>query len=171
MFLGAAVKYGSKNEERARQAYVAAQQTNHPGLTCHPIGFVVNECQPFLGASPDGLVQDPNSIPQNGLLEIKCPFVARSGMTAKEYTEHKSSCLSPTFLLKPSHEYFYQIQVAMHVCQLSWCDFCVWAPGFLVINRVNRDDVFLTEVLQKLNTFYFSHLLPALSAESAAFTS
>ena len=62
MFLGAAVKYGSKNEERARQAYVAAQQTN-------PIGFVVNECQPFLGASPDGLVQDPSSIPQNGLLE------------------------------------------------------------------------------------------------------
>ena len=106
MFLGAAVKYGSKNEERARQAYVAAQQTNPPSLTCHPIGFVGYECQPFLGASPDGLVQDPNSIPQNGLLEIQCPFVARSGMTAKEYTEHKSSCLSPTFLLKPSHEYF-----------------------------------------------------------------
>ena len=107
MFLGAAVNCGSKNEERARQAYVAAQQTNHPGLTSHPIGFVVNECQLFLGASPDGLVQDPNSIPQNGLLEIKCPFVARSGMTAKEYTEHKSSSLSPTFLLKPFHEYFF----------------------------------------------------------------
>ena len=57
----------------------------------------------------------------------------------------------------------------MHVCQRLWCDFCVWSPQFLVIIRIFRDDAFLAGVLPKLRDFYFSHLLPALSAESLLF--
>ena len=42
----------------------------------------------------------------------------------------------------------------------------MWAPQFVVVIRVRRDDAFLSGVLPKLEQFYFTHLLPALSAEA-----
>ena len=94
-------------------------------------------------------------------MSIRCP--KRIG--AQEYAAVKSSCLSQSLRLKTSHQYFYQIQVAMHVCQRQLCDFFVSSPDFIVLNRVFRDDYLFYDVLAKLLSF-FPHLLPALSAES-----
>ena len=165
-YRGSAMKYGCKNEANARSSYVQAMQREHPGLKTQEVGLMVDPSQSWLGASPDGLVHDPCGCPKDGLLEIKCPYVGRNGMNAQEYAAHKSSCLTPSLQLKQSHAYFYQVQVAMAVSQWHWCDFVVWAPQFVVVIRVRRDDAFLSGVLPKLEQFYFAHLLPALSAEA-----
>ena len=118
------------NKGKAREAYLALQQSAHAGLTCGQVGFIVNASESWLGASPDGLVDDPSCNQPDGLLEINnyCPYVARNGMSVQEYADVKSSCPSQSLQLKTSHKYFYQIQVAMHVCQRQWFDF--WC-GFL----------------------------------------
>ena len=162
-FSTAAVRYGLAKEATVCRVYVEGQ---HPGLKCHEIGFIVNYKQPWLSASPDGFVDDPPTSPWFGLLEIKCPFVAHDGLSLDDYVRCKSSSLSSSFQLKPTHQDFYQVQVAMHVCQITWCDFCVWSPYFCVVERVPRDDSFLSPVLSKLEAFYFSHLLPVLVSES-----
>ena len=86
-------------------------------------------------------------------------------MSAPENTAVKLSCLSQSLRLNTSHQYFYQIQVAMHVCQRQWCEFLVWSPEFMVLNHAFCDDNFMCGVLAKLRSF-FSYLLPVLSAES-----
>ena len=81
-----AMQYGRAKEDAARLAYVVHQQsTGHPGLRCSSVGFVVDAEEPWLGASPDGVAQDSVSTPERGLLEIKCPYVARKGISAVEY--------------------------------------------------------------------------------------
>ena len=88
-------------------------------------------------------------------------------MGPQQYAAQKLSCLSAHSLqLKGNPSVLYQVQVAMFVCQLAWCDFCVWSPEFSVVQCIVRDDTFLAKVLPKLHSFYFSHLLPALSAEA-----
>ena len=53
----------------------------HSGLYCCIFGFVISEKHPFLGASPDGVVDYP-SVPNHfGLAEIKCSFSFRDKTT------------------------------------------------------------------------------------------
>ena len=70
-------------------------------------------------------------------------------MTASENAATKSSCLTSELKLKKSHQYFFQAQAAMFLCEVQWGDFCVWAPGFMVVDRVLRDDDHLSVVLPK----------------------
>ena len=146
-FPAKAMAYGVKNESKARAAYVQERRKSDATVQCGEAGFCIAAKSPWLGASPDGIVTEKDG---TGLLEIKCPYVARNAVNAADYTSSKSSCLSKTLLLKSSYAYYYQVQVAMHACEKEWCDFCVWAPKFLVIHRVKRDDTFLKEVVPKL---------------------
>ena len=70
-----ATQYGTEKEVITQQEYVMHQKRmGHPGLTVDTAGLFVNPENPWLAASPDGLVHDPitASHPQ-GLVEIKNP--------------------------------------------------------------------------------------------------
>ena len=59
-------------EEEARKQYITHQQQHgHQGLVTELTGLWISSANPWLAASPDGLVHDPNSQPTTGLLEIK----------------------------------------------------------------------------------------------------
>lgn len=69
-------------------------------------GLFVGVDLPYLGATPDCLVGD------DGLLEVKCPFVAnRDGMTPQDAADLKDFCLKSALgtSLKLNHDYYYQI--------------------------------------------------------------
>ena len=68
----AAMKYGRENEKIAMKEL--AQKLNKE---IKPCGLFIDIENPFLGASPDGLIED------NGLVEIKCPMSAEN-LTAEE---------------------------------------------------------------------------------------
>ena len=84
----------------------------------------------FYGASPDGLVLDHSSKLQYDTLDIKCTFNAY--MMSKSVAEARRL---PGFCcalgddgpihLRPNHDYNYQVQSQMAICQVSWCDFFV----------------------------------------------
>lgn len=67
-----ATRYGTEMEETAKQEYEAFQQQHgHLGLTVEKCGLCVSLNDPWLAASPDGLVNDPCAPHPQGLIEKK----------------------------------------------------------------------------------------------------
>lgn len=53
----------------------------------------------------------------------------------------------------------------MEVCGVNYCDFIIWRASELVIIRINRDEAFLTDAIDKATTFFKYGVLPELIAK------
>lgn len=114
----AATQYGKQREEISRQNYIQYQHTHgHPNLHTQPAGIVVSQQSPWLGASPDDRVSDPDSATVNGLAEYKNPDAARECTISEACEKVSSFCLeryttedTVSYNLKKRHNYFYQVQ-------------------------------------------------------------
>lgn len=67
-----AIKWGVEHEQEAREAYAHIMAVKHATFKMNPAGLQVCTKQPFLAATPDGVVSC--SCCSEGLIEIKCPF-------------------------------------------------------------------------------------------------
>lgn len=67
-----AMKWGIKNENVARTAYVELMKCSHESFEVSDAGLFINPIAPHLGASPDGMVSCNCCGP--GSLEIKRPY-------------------------------------------------------------------------------------------------
>ncbi|XP_049524241.1 uncharacterized protein LOC119454233 [Dermacentor silvarum] len=154
----AAMIYGIKLEPAGRAWFAY-----HENVIVHELGFVLKDSQPWLGCSPDGVIECPHS--ETELLEIKCPYSKRSGQ--EKFLEGKSLAYLTTSggacHLKTSHEYYTQVQVALYTLGLKVCKFLVYTPKEQLLVVVNRCDEFLSEAIPKLEEFYFHHMLPKLA--------
>ena len=165
-----ATRYGSRMEQRARDEYTTYQRENgKSGLCVTNCGLFVSLQNPWLAATPDGIVQDlsehPNSI---GLLEIKNPYSKKSMTISEACSSGSSFCLQQekeetAFKLKRKHEYFYQIQCQLYCVNKDWCDFVVRTEKDLHVERVYQDREWWSEQLPKLKLFYYDALLPELA--------
>lgn len=75
------------------------------------------------------------------------------------------SCLSYTGRkpqLLENHAYYYQIQTQMTVCHVDFCDFVVWGPNVLHIERVRRNDQFCRNIFSSARQFFRNVILPEL---------
>ena len=163
-----ATRYGTLMEDVARQEYVNKQHENgHPGLKTRESGLVISMDNPWLAASPDGKVEDPNSPNPQGLMEIKNPYSARM-LTIREACENKSFFLEKVnqdmYSLKRKHNYFFQIQCQMYCCNVDWCDFIVRTEKDIHIERITRMKSWWEEQIPMLRKFYFDALLPELAS-------
>ena len=99
----AATRYGTKNENKAREEYKKEMLKYHHNFELKPTGLHVNE---NLGASPDGLIYcDCHGY---GILEIKCPHKYKDCFEKCE--SNKNFPLELNDLIKINHEYYYQVQ-------------------------------------------------------------
>ena len=75
-----ATQYGTAMEETVKREYLIYQlHHGHPSLTVNSSGLSIALDDPWLAASPNGLVNDPRDISHPlGLVEIKNPHSARS---------------------------------------------------------------------------------------------
>ena len=164
--------WGRDNEPIARKAYICYMQRNGHNISTQASGFVVCLDNPWLGCSPDDIVTDPTASASQtkGLAEYKCPYSLRD-KTIDEHLTSKGAaqfCLSResdgTLRLKKTHAYFYQVQGQLAVMNLPWCDFVLWTPKELHVERIQADPAFWREVLPKLEKFYDTALLPELAS-------
>jgi hypothetical protein len=105
-----AMKHGKTMEPHAKAAYKKAMSHNHKRFIASDCGFVVDRKHPFLGASPDLLVEC--SCKRNcgkGLCEIKCPESISHEIPSHKNYVHLVFENDITTLSKKS-PYYYQIQ-------------------------------------------------------------
>ena len=99
------------------------------------------------------------------MIEIKCPFSCKD-RSFLEAIGDKNFCLESSedgnYTLKRQHAYFYQVQLQMKLCDVEFCDFVIWRSDELVVNRIERDDTFLLEAIDKATNFYKYGILPEL---------
>jgi len=76
-----AIRWGIQNESTAREKYASLMSSEHGNFTCDRTGLWINPLYPHLEVSPDGVTSC--SCHGDGLLEIKCPYSARSTAVLK----------------------------------------------------------------------------------------
>lgn len=129
-------------------------------VECH--GTVVSRIEPWLSASPDGILTESQQ-----LLEIKCPVPSEKWDTLESlfrqkydvaYSGDGNLFLSPT----GSRGYYTQVQLTLYCTNLQRCLFVVWTQAEMERVIVERDNNTIDELIQRLRHFYFTAMLPRI---------
>ena len=163
------IRWGQDNEAAAHTAYIAYQhRSGKQELKVTDSGLVLMK-NGYLGCSPDGIVWDPAACDgqQKGLLELKCPYSVKDSEVVSACGQVKNfPChLLPngTLELKKEHPYYFQIQGGMALTDTSWCDFVMWSPQWISLQRIPFDhELWEGLMLPKLSDFYQDWMLPQL---------
>lgn len=126
-----ATEYGTLHEPLAIMEYLG-KTANH----VEECGFFVHHEYEWLGASPDGLIDD------DGMIEVKCPF----GLRIKKDPDFK--------LLAEQPHYFAQVQIEMACADRQWCDFYQWAKHGDALERIEFSQEWFDDNLPALMAFY-----------------
>jgi len=163
-FFSEACVYGCKHEDDARSIYTEIMNANHGSFTLKASGLLLDPLNPFVGASPDGIIMC-SCCDGCGVLEIKCPYSCR-GKTLEERAEENSFFLEEddhgNLHLKKNHPYYSQVLLQMKLYRASYCDFIVWRQDEVFIQRISFDVTFITEALSKIPPFIKLCILPEL---------
>lgn len=149
-FRSKATDHGKKFEREAKRTF----ETDH-GVKVEESGIWIHPDHPFLGCSPDGLINNDE------LLEIKCPYSAKDcgiSVDTVKYMIEEEGCLK----LDRQHEYYYQVQGQLMCTGRSACYFLVWSPKNSVVEKIERDNIFITAMVEKLCNFFNSFFKPQL---------
>ena len=161
-----ATQWGHEQEPETQRIYLLQKRSVSPDISICKSGFVIHPVHHWLGASPDGLVNDPTSADPEGVVEYKNPYSIRMLALQDAASKGKDFCLvqkEGSFQLKRSHLYFYQIQGTMFCTGRKWCDFVLRTEVDLHIERINFDSDFWSAAMHRLRSFYFSAVLPELA--------
>ncbi len=120
-------KYGRHQEPLAKKKYEEVT-----GNSVQEAGLLVKKNQPWLCASPDGIVEKEGEVL---LLEVKCPSSCRGKKISVPYVEENQ--------LKKVHPYFSQVQLQMYCAEVEKCDFFVFSSADYVLITVHKDTNYL----------------------------
>lgn len=152
------LKYGRAKEDEVFVSHSQYVSCHHKNGTVSKVGMFIDRQRPWLSATADGILTcDCHG---RRLIEIKCPYTTRH-MTADERVADQSSYIYDN-QLKYGHKYFVQVQLQMHVYDISSCDFIVKSFDRNTVIVVHRDDSFIDSVLPTLQLFWENHVIPEL---------
>lgn len=126
----------------------------------HDCGLIVHPDAPWLGAVPDGLVYDASEAERFGLVSFK--YLNLSSFVECSLLDFQFK----GWQLKTASSSYWQIQAEMMIAGLSWCDLLLLSREDLLVQRIYRDSSFIDFMKSKLDDFFFSHYLPALSLDT-----
>ena len=164
--LPAPIAWGWQNESVACRKYQEYMiKHGHKGLTTHPCGFIIHQTKGWLGASPDAQVIDP-SCNLVGIAEFKCPYTKRdqSPYDACADTDFYGELVDGQFQLKRQHYYWHQVQLQLYVSSdmYNFCDFCVYTPVDVAVERIYRSKEWETKCAPELEDYFDKHMLPEI---------
>ena len=127
-------------------------------------GLFINTEHPFLGATPDALIECECCGP--GVVEVKCPLCAEKSSIDEATENIRNFCLKKSsddsFQLKHDHAYYYQCQLQMYVTQCGYCDFVVWTFDTLHVEQITPDKTLIESALPATQKFFKHCILPEL---------
>lgn len=159
-------QFGIKHEDEARQTF-----SNFLNLEVVEVGLVVSAANPWLAASPDGIILD-NGKPDR-LLEIK-NLKDGEKKTVREaiFDGSFKSCLkiidNQVVGVNPRHKYYGQLQLGMFILNLDEAVFLVYAPfdkSMLTI-AVKYDGKFVAKMLKAVKKVYFEKMIHYICDQS-----
>ncbi|XP_069117170.1 uncharacterized protein [Argopecten irradians] len=129
-------------------------------LSVKKAGLFVNSSFPYLGASPDGIIDD------NTILEVKCPYTGRSSSIVPGkmfpflmYDDKNQMCLNM------KSKYYDQIQGQMLLSKTKYCYFVVYTFVDLFVQKIVFDAEYSEfSLLPKLELFYRKHFRPYIAS-------
>ena len=65
--------------------------------------------------------------------------------------------------LKWAHDFFHKVQGTMVITTRSWCNFVVWTPTGISVERIPFDSRLWAKTKPKLLSFYNKAVLPVLT--------
>lgn len=151
------MKYGRLHE---RDALIYLKE--HMNLKIQSCGLFINPELPYLGATPDGLID------KDGLIEIKCPsscseMTPEECIKAKKFTFFVYNSDFDTIEMNKKHKYYYQIQGQMRISNREFCIFVLWTPLGVYTHKILFDANFWDKCMKfKLRQFYYECLLPEI---------
>ena len=166
--------WGKQAEPLALVHYKNQKESEGYEVTGKDLGLVVNPRFPYLGASPDWFVSlKKGSTVEHGLVEIKSlsKYASLTPKEAAKLPDTFFSFLNGKLTVDTTHAYYYQAQGQLSIAELQWCDFVVWTPSGMEIQRIHRDTDFWNDILPSLSRFYFEQMLPFLVTEKAKLVS
>ena len=163
-FTSAACQYGCNHEDLARQMYTQKFAAKHEEFLVVQCGLILDPKFPFLGASPDGLVNCKCC--KSGVLEIKCPFSCKQKSFVELANDNPSFCLDDdngSLTLKVDHPYHFQVQLQMKLCHVQYCDFVIWREtGEIFCQRISLDSSFVDSAINSVTPLIKYAILPEL---------
>lgn len=132
-----------------REATALCEYTKKTSRKVEKVGLFIHPEHNFLGASPDGLVED-------GVIEIKCPFTAKD----ENPNEFTFNFLNVDGELRPNHDYYFQIQGILEITNREWCDLIIYTSKGIRIVNIKRSRSFWSRMLQRLTEFYYFEFIP-----------
>ena len=128
----------------------------HTGLDVRSFGLQVSPEKPWYGASPDSVTYC--SCCKYGCLEVKCTFSLNDkSLKGPFYVTYDSG--NEIYELERANQYYFQVQLEMYALKVEFCNFMVWTPMEFLIIRIDRDDDFITDMLNKCYLFWFDFVL------------
>lgn len=166
-----ATRWGLDQEQHTVGVYTSwLHERGSPNPTVNiKCGLVVCTAHPWLAATPDGWVTDPEASPSLGLVEFKNPYSCRGLSVSDAIAANKCDCLAiidSRIELKRTHTYYYQVQMAMFCTNRKWCDFILRTTIDYYCERVQFDESFCTGLLPSLRRFYITAILPELALKA-----
>lgn len=116
-------------------------------------GFWIDTKRPWLGVTPDGLIYGEQGGNLNAVVEIKCPYSAKMD-TIENWKLTSNSCLGLDGLLKPKHDYYYQIQMQMAITNTKTSLFGVYTGVDLHSEWITFDQNLWDDMLVKFDLLW-----------------
>ena len=162
-FKSEATEYGNDSEASARDLYSKYHASQHDEAHVSTTGLHIDDGNPFLAASPDGLVDC--RVCGKGLLEIKSTFKFRDmypSDVARQPKYHVGLDENQAVYLKPSSPWHSQIQCQMGVCKRKWCDFVLYINHGIVTCRILFNEDLWQRLMAKADSFHRTYIVPKL---------
>jgi len=163
-FFSKACEYGCQHEDTARSIYTEIMTQDHSSFTVRQSGLLLDPMNPFIGASPDGIV-NCSCCSGTGVLEIKCPFSCKEKKfeeRAQDQSFFMEKNASGDLVLKKGHAYYYQVQLQLKMSSADYCDFVVWREDNIILQRILLDSECITNALDRIPIFVKTCILPEL---------
>ncbi|KAM7043849.1 uncharacterized protein M8220_006667 isoform 1-T2 [Acridotheres tristis] len=163
-----AMSWGIRNEKVAVEAYKEKSQKGGKPVQVEDCGLFIHPEKQWLAASPDGIIKDPATGKDLGLLEVKCPYKHRN-RTVRAACKYKDFCLEvdgDSYALKKNHPYFTQVQCQLGTTGFQRADFVVHTNKETAVVPVEFDGEFWGKTVPKLEKFYTEAVIPYLEQKA-----
>ena len=110
----------------------------------------------MFAATPDRIIDSET------LVEVKCPFSSRDKLISETTVPYLYRSDDGKLYLKENHDHFYQVQGQLFCTQRKLCKFVIYTFKGIEVIDIKCDEVFISKMLEKLNSFYLSHFKKAI---------